>query len=267
MTTLSATTYLPSVQPVLSKFRSITLEEMDSVKLLDRFDKKFVFRYDELNTILNEAARKYRVLQIGDHREFVYRTLYFDTPEHRMYLDHHNRKLNRYKIRRRDYLTGDQTFFEIKFKTSKGRTRKKRIRVDRCKEKLCKAERKFIRLCTPYDPHQLLPKLQNQFSRVTLVHKDVPERSTIDFNLVFDANGKQAAFPSLVIAEIKQDRSSGFSDLEKIFRAHGILPMKLSKYCIGSVYMYDTLKYNRFKSKIITLNKLCNDSSYASVLT
>ena len=45
---------------------------------------------------------------------------------------HQNKKLNRYKIRQREYLISDISFFEIKFKSNKGRTIKKRIKTKNC---------------------------------------------------------------------------------------------------------------------------------------
>lgn len=255
-----------SLQHAVDAFEPVSLEEMDNVKLLDRFDRKFVFRIEKLGPVFRRARSKYRALQIDDHRIFDYHSLYYDTPDYRMYMDHHNRKLNRFKVRKREYLTSGIRFFEVKFKINKGRTRKKRIAVDNAHRVLCKEERKFLKKHTPYTADMLEPKLENRFSRITLVHNIDPERITIDFRLEFNTNGDQLAFPFLCIAEIKQDRNSGISDLEKFFKEYGILPMKFSKYCIGSILLDRTLKYNRFKQKLITLNKLCNDSSSASVL-
>nr|NQU92428.1 transporter [Bacteroidota bacterium] len=95
--------------------------------------------------------------------------------------------------------------------------------------------------------------------RVTLVHNAFPERITMDFDLRFLSNDRITEIPYLGIAEIKQDASSGTSDLEKIMRSLDIFPMKFSKYCMGSVLLDNTLKYNRFKTKLITLKKISND--------
>lgn len=242
----------------------ISLEEMDGVKLLDRFDRKFVFRIEKLMPALREVANNYRILTIDGRKIFRYHTLYYDTRDTKMYLDHHNRKLNRFKVRKRQYLSTGMVFFEIKFKTNKGRTKKKRIAVDNAHKVLCRNERKFLSKHTPYSFDQLVPRLNNYFSRITLVHKRSPERVTIDFQLVFSKHGRQLSYPQICIAEIKQDRNSGKSDLERSLKNHQILPMKFSKYCIGSALLDPSLKYNRFKQKLTTLNKLCNDNSFAT---
>ncbi|MFP4470151.1 MAG: polyphosphate polymerase domain-containing protein [Bacteroidales bacterium] len=265
MTTSGNQAEVKSVAPFLGDFNPISLEEMEDVELLDRFDKKFVFRFEYFEKALRRASVHYRVLQIGDHREFDYETLYYDTDVHRMYLDHHNRKLNRFKVRRREYLTTGIRFLEVKIKSNKGRTRKKRMETANAHKAFTHQEAKFIHKHTGLNPDELEPKLANKFRRITLVHRTEPERITIDYNLNFRANGRGFSLPDVVIAEIKQDRSSGLADMERIFRQLHILPMKFSKYCVGSAMLYKALKYNRFKTKLLTLNKMCNDSSLASV--
>ena len=246
-------------------FSPISLVEVDSVKLQDRFDRKFVFNLQLLPGILHQAHKDYRILMINGKRVFDYKTQYYDTPGFEMYLDHHNRKLNRFKVRKREYLTTRQVFFEIKFKTNKGRTRKKRIEINNAKLPLRKKARNFLKKHTPYDHKNLEPKVLNLFSRITLVNKSSAERVTIDLDLKYQLNGSDVNLPFITIVEIKQGKSSGISKLERILRDNNITPFKISKYCIGSMLTDKSLKYNRFKNKLITLNKLSNDTDYTSV--
>ena len=253
------------IQQVCKVFSPISLAEMDQVKLLDRFDKKFVMHANRLPGILRHAVEHYRILKINANRIFEYQTQYYDTPNHGMYLDHHNRKLNRLKVRKREYVSTRQVFFELKFKTNKGQTRKKRIEIDNPGSKLCKPERKFLKKNTRYVHKDIEPKILNRFSRITLVSNLSAERVTIDFDLKYQINGSSVDLPFLSIIEIKQGRSSGISKLEWILRDYNIAPFKISKYCIGSILLDKSLKYNRFKNKLFTLNNLSNDNSYASV--
>lgn len=252
-----------AVHHAVQNFEAISLEAMDSVKLMNRFDKKFVFSTLQLPEVLNEASRCYKVLQIGDQRVFDYASLYFDTVGYRMYSDHHNQKQNRFKVRKREYLNSQQVFLEIKYKTNKGQTRKKRIETENRNKDFVKEEKRFIKSITPYRGKMLYPALHNRFSRITLVHKKQSERVTIDMNLDYRFAGKNKGLPLLTIAEIKQDRSSGISDIERIFKNHRILPMNFSKYCMGMVLLNPKVKYNRFKEKYLKIKKLSNDGSYA----
>lgn len=254
-----------SLQPVIQGFSPVSLEAMDKVAFMDRFDKKFVFHSSKLPLILQKLQHNYSVLEIDQHRFFEYSTLYYDTSGYEMFLWHHNRKLTRMKVRKREYLTTGQMYFEIKKKNNKGKTRKKRITTDNLHKVLSKEEKKFICRQTPFKPGELEPKLTNRFTRVTLTNNDFPERITIDFNVRYRMNSQSAVLHNIAIVEIKMDAGSGKSAIERILLESGISPMKFSKYCIGSVLLDKKLKYNRFKTKIITLQKISNDGKFASV--
>lgn len=254
-----------SLQPVIQNFSPVTLDSMDKIAFMDRFDKKFVFHFSILPTILLRSQQHYSILEINDHRLFDYMTLYYDTPSADMYLSHHNKKLTRFKVRKREYLTTGQIFFEIKKKSNKGKTRKKRIVTSNHHKSLDKAEKKFVVKHTPYKPDDLEHKLTNHFTRITLAHKTLPERVTIDYNIRFRSNSTKSMLNHVVIAEIKVDAGASKSDIEKILSTFNVNPTKISKYCIGSVLLNKKLKYNRFKAKLITLNKISNDTIFASV--
>jgi hypothetical protein len=247
----------------LPDFDPVTLEEMDQVKLMDRFDKKFLFPVHKLQEVLSAISKSYRVLQINEKRIMSYTSMYYDTLGFVMYNDHHNRKLNRFKIRKREYLDSGDVFLEIKFKSNKGRTRKKRIEISNRHMAFCKDEKKFIKKLTPYRPKMLYPSINNNFERITLVHKSSPERVTLDLNLTYRMGEKNAQLASLCVAEIKQSRNAGTSDIEHVFRQNRILPMNFSKYCMGLIMVNPSIKYNRFKQKFIQLKKINNDSGYA----
>lgn len=257
------TTAVVLARDVIPEFDAISLEEMDQVKLMDRFDKKFVFSIEKLQAVLDAATCHYRILQIYNQRIMAYTSMYYDTPGFAMFNDHHNRKLNRYKIRKREYLNSGEVFLEIKIKSNKGRTRKKRIRIANRHAAFCKDEKKFIKKTTPYRPKILYPALNNNFKRITLVHKSKPERVTLDLDLSYNMAGKSAGIPALCVAEIKQSRASGVSNIERIFRNNSILQNNFSKYCMGLVMMKPGIKYNRFKQQLLQLKKINNDSGYA----
>ena len=68
---------------------------------------------------------------------------------------------------------------------------------------------------------------------------------------------------SLVIAELKQESLDRNSPFYKLMKKERIRPYRLSKYCIGSVEIYgeEVLKFNRFKKKLLFLNKINHDNS------
>ena len=118
-----------SLLPFLSKMSPITLGEMDDIKLMNRIDTKYVCTQAVLEKVLDDARQYYLVLENCGSRIADYNTLYYDTETYRMYLDHHNQRLTRNKVRTRTYLSSDDTYLEIKRKTNRGRTKKKRIPI------------------------------------------------------------------------------------------------------------------------------------------
>ena len=251
-----------NISHIVDQFAAISLKEMDGVKLMNRTDTKFIFNIEQLTAILNKAKSMYNALQIENKRILDYKTLYFDTEDLLMYNLHQNGKLNRYKIRHREYLISNISFLEIKFKNNKERTIKKRIKRKVIEEQLAEKSEAFIEKHTKFDPKSLKPVLYNKFSRITLAHKTAKERITIDLNLAYEKGDKNKDLPFLVIAEVKQEGFSNLSDFIKILRSERIQPTGMSKYCVGTVLMNNDIKYNRFKTKLLTLNKLSNDKQF-----
>ena len=118
------------INSILSKFEPITLEEMDSVKLMERTDTKYVFPVSELPGILEGMISQYRLLDINNVRNQRYESLYYDTNDFLLYNKHLIGKPDRYKIRFRRYLdSAGLTYFEIKHKNNKRTTTKKRTKM------------------------------------------------------------------------------------------------------------------------------------------
>jgi len=249
----------------LSTFKTISLSEMDGVKLMNRTDTKFVFASSSLIDILGELSEKYKVLEIEDKRASAYHTVYFDTDQLKFYTQHQNGKLNRHKVRMRKYVNSDLCFLEVKFKNNKGRTIKNRIKKKKLTNKFSEESVKFIQKYAHIDSLDLSEKLWNKFTRITMVQKEAKERITIDINLEFGNNKRKLEVPELIIAEVKQEKYNVHSDFIQVMRKWHIKPMRMSKYCIGSVLLNGNLKdnnyregfkYNRFKEKVLTINKL-----------
>jgi len=248
---------MEQLHPILQRWDPITLAEMDAVALLNRTDTKFVFNTDLYPSLLETLSKHYRVLEVNNSRISNYRSLYFDTHDFAFYNKHHNGGLNRYKVRMRKYLGSDLTFFEVKFKTNKGRTDKKRIRIADLSETLPEEAAQFVRDTYPsLSPESLVPKLWNSFSRITLVHRSQPERITLDSALAYQFEQQHKPVNNLAIAEVKQERINMQSDFVKAIRAAGVRPNGMSKYGIGCVLLYPDLRYNNFKPRLRTINKV-----------
>lgn len=248
------------IEEILKDFHPISLDEMDSVKMMNRTDNKFFFRASLLQEILLKAKNKYRVLEINKIRQFNYTSTYFDTPGLFFYYEHINERYNRYKIRQRKYVETGTEFFEVKFKTNKNKTLKSRIE-NTTSSILNEATEKFLRKKTPFHNGMIIPVLKNDFIRITLVNNALTERATLDFNLSFDKEGKCTDFSGIGIAEVKQDENSGESDLMAILKELGIRPGGISKYCLGVATLVNDVKINSIKPKLNKIKKIQDDFS------
>ena len=159
----------------------------------------------------------------------------------------------------RKYSDIEITLYGNKYEIHKFLTNKNRIKRGKIEEDISKKSKQFINTNTPYHSENLETKLWNQFSRLTLVQKKMNERLTIDTNLQFIKDSKVHKLPFLVIAEVKRSRFSGYSDFINMLNEERIKPTGMSKYCLGMILLDKNLKYNRFKRKLLTLNKMSHD--------
>lgn len=251
-----------SIRRLVGRFAPISLGEMDAVALQNRTDTKYLLSDAQLLQALRALAGQYRALAIEGVRLNAYETLYFDTPDFALYLQHHAGKLNRYKVRSRRYVVTDQSFLEVKLKTNKDRTVKRRLPTDSLATSCTPELAGFVAANVPGPAGGLEPKLWNAFTRITLVSRAHPERVTIDLDLSFRAGGREIELPGVAIVEVKQDgvdRDSGFI---KQLHAAAIQPTSFSKYCIGVSLLYPQVKHNRFKPKLRLVQKLIGDHEH-----
>tara|TARA_B110000881_G_C18562497_1_gene510654 strand:+ start:1022 stop:1762 length:741 start_codon:yes stop_codon:yes gene_type:complete len=241
----------------LSSFDKISLDEMNGVSLMKRVDTKFILSESQLLKVFSKIQKDYKVLEIDNERLMQYSTLYFDTQNKKCFKEHHNGKLNRYKIRMRKYLVSDLCFLEVKKKNNLGVTNKTRKQIKDFETILSSDSKEFI-YNSQINDLLLEPALYNNFNRITLVNKNYPERVTIDTNLSFKSADKEKIFDNLVVIEIKQEGKRLNTVMNKALKLMSILPTNFSKYCLGITNTFDNIKSNRFKEINLKINKLNN---------
>jgi len=245
----------PAASDTIGSMQPISLSEMDSVALMNRVDTKFVLGLRHLDTMLAKIHDQYRVLEVAGVRRSPYATLYYDTADLQCYRHHHNGKTNRRKFRMRKYLASDCSFLEVKAKNNKGRTDKRRVSIPDIEETLSPDSAKFLRSVVG-SPLDLQPQMWTYFSRTTLVARESVERVTLDWELDFHSPEGDRKLPSVVIAEIKQEFDDRSSPVRMALREMGIRPMRVSKYCLGAALLKPGLKSNRFKRKLLKIEKI-----------
>ena len=249
---------LGQIENIVKEFEQIGLNKMDQVQLMNRVDTKFVFTQNHLINILPSLIKHYYILQVKGTLISKYESLYYDHTSLDFYFNHHRKKLDRYKIRYRKYLSSDITFLEVKHKKN-GRTDKKRIRVDDLNYEMTPEHAQFIS-DSGISKKELIPTLLNSFSRITFVSKKLDERLTLDLNLAFEWKDNKESIDNIIIAELKQNKSQRNSPFYQLMKSNQLRPLRISKYCIGIIKMYgkSNIKYNRFKKKLLKIKKLQN---------
>ena len=235
---------------ILAEFGSVSLEETAEVNLMNRIDRKYWFHVSQLNELLKKSLPFYSILEINGERLMKYETTYFDTVDDKMYLTHHNQKLNRYKVRRRNYVTSATGFFEVKLKTNRRRTVKERIETPVNGVDISPKEIEFLSATAPFQDANLQPVLHNRFYRLTLIHKEKKDRCTIDIKPVFRNDFGEVCLEDLVVFELKKGQSIQSSPMVALLREMKIRQRGLSKYCTGRAILEPELKRNSFKPRL-----------------
>jgi len=247
-----------SFETALSLFNSHGLKDLDAANLMNRVDSKFILPLAFLPNLLFQLRKCYSVLEINSSRISSYHNQYFDTPNMALYHDHHNGKLNRYKVRRRRYLDTDTEFLEVKLKNNKKRTIKSRIKLSGQADEYARCA-KFIDEAMQMHANSLDISQQGGYKRIALANEAQAERLTLDFDLWFqDRRGNNnVKLPGFFIAELKQNKKSKRSPFYQIMSANNIFPTAFSKYCIGCALLYNSsIKSNRFKPILSQIEKL-----------
>ncbi|MHC1782568.1 MAG: polyphosphate polymerase domain-containing protein [Anaerolineaceae bacterium] len=239
-----------------ARFEPISLKEMVNVSLLNRVDTKFVITNGQLLKALAALQHDYWMLEVNGIRLNKYQTLYFDTPNFALFKDHINDRPERYKVRVREYTDTHLSFLEVKHHTRKDRTIKDRMCTPQPVLAMNSDMDKWLQGVSPLDGAELEPKLWNSFTRITLVSKHCRERVTLDIDLSFSKDHHPLHLDGLAIAEVKMDAAGASSLFLAQMRALRIRARGFSKYALGVGLLYDRVKKNSLKPKLLFVERM-----------
>lgn len=242
---------------IIKQFNHITLVDLDKVKLQNRVDKKYEFQLSQLENLLELLKSEYDVEEIIGEIAPFYKSHYFDTKNYQNYRQHLIGKGERHKVRIRNYVSSDLYFLEVK-KKHQGRTVKSRIALDEYEKSLSNKSHDFISSQLTNFNQQLTSVLEINYNRIAFTNKARTDRVTLDINLAFQHNDEKISLEQIVIAEHKQLKVSHNSYFYKCIKCLQIRNIRISKYCTGMILKHPFLKYNRFKEKLLYVNKLTN---------
>ncbi len=214
----------------------IGLDELvQQAELLTRVDRKYVVRLSEMSALFSSVPAGTRVLQIGDQRDFGYRSTYLDTPDFRSFHTSGRSHRHRWKVRGRSYLDSGDSWLETKTAGPRGRTTKTRIvHDDPLHHGISPAGAAFVsgRL-GPELTDALRPVLTTTYRRTTLLLPQSRTRVTIDVELAWTAvgSGRSLRRPGLAVVETKTGSTP--SVVDRHMWSSGHRPVRISKYGVG----------------------------------
>jgi len=242
--------------PSFNHFQPVSLTELERLNFSERLDSKSIFPARVLTQLFEQLPAHYHILELHGRRIFRYESLYFDTPDFKLFNDHHRGLGHRHKIRYRTYTDSNTTFFEIKTKNNIGRNHKLRAPVAAMQVPLPDALKEIVRSETTLNPDTLLPTLSVALNRITLIHRDGSEKVTFDTDIHFKFNGNSKHLEGIAITEVKQKKFNPESPFFLLQHRLGIRPASVSKYCLGISMLHKPAKANRFKEGLHRLEKI-----------
>lgn len=257
---------MENLSDILNRFSSLSLKDLEEIKLLNRTDLKYTFSENQLSSVLTLLKPHYDVLEIDQKKQISYQTKYYDTPDFKLYHAHHQGKLNRYKVRYRLYENHTEGYLEVKYKNNKGRTIKSRVQQNSEPIYIDPLLSEQLKNIPGLIAERLFPAIDVSYQRLTLIDKQRTEKITFDTHLTFKYNHHIEKIPDLVIAEIKQSQksTSGFIDIMKQLQ---IKNTSISKYCLGLYLNEEKVKKNNFKTSFSSIHRITLNYSHDSITT
>jgi len=245
----------------LNQFAPIEVSDYAGMDFADLKETKFILSAKKLKNILDEIKDKYYVLEIKGNRILKCTSEYYDTEDYKLYMAYHNGSGNRYLIKNDEIEGVKNSSIKIKFKSNKGE-------ISKVKQKTKDSDfeniqiKEFVQENTPFNADVLKKMLKNSFYRIVLIHKNTIEKITIDIDMILSNSHENLKLPYLAIVEVKQEKLSLFSDFIVSLRKLNIQKTSISKYCMGVALLNKDVKKNKYKSKLLAIGKINDNSPY-----
>jgi hypothetical protein len=244
------------LEALAAGFTPILLDQMDAVALLDRTDTKFLMTSAQLLQALAHLQADYSLLAVNERRLIHYRSLYYDTPDFELYRAQVNGNAERCKVRSREYTDSQLSFLEVKQRTRKNRTVKARLLTSHPAARLDSELENWLENISSLDASALEIKLCTTFTRITLVSTCRCERVTLDTELAFYTGDRWVRLDGIAVAELKTNAARADSPFIAEIRAQRIRQQGFSKYAVGVALLYDQVKKNALKPRLLWLGKI-----------
>lgn len=234
----------------LAALRPVSLAELEQTAALQtRVDRKYVVPREVVDHLVRELAggpEPAWVLEIDGARSFAYESVYFDTPDLRLYLAAARNRPRRAKVRTRTYVDSGLCVLEVKTRDARGRTVKHRQVHEAARANALAGDaQEFLATFEALADVRtdLVPALVTRFRRTTLLAGAA--RATVDTDLSMEStDGALAELTGAALVETKS--AGGPSVVDRLLWAAHHRPVRVSKYGAGLGAVHADLPHNRW---------------------
>lgn len=245
----------------LGEFESHGLASAAEDLMSDRQDAKYLMPVSLLPSFIEGLRSEFTVLEHSGSRCFTYENTYLDTAQLDCFLQHHNGRLERIKLRHRRYRESETAFLDLKRKNNKRRTLKSRVP--------CADGQESFFIDSELLPRELRsakwsPSLDVNYRRISLWNPVTADRLTIDFDIRYQSPDGQrsATISQIFVAELKRQGKLSSSRFYREAKTFSYLPTSFSKYCVGLLLTNNMpKKTNNFKPLLRRLRRYGIESS------
>jgi hypothetical protein len=225
---ISVPTDVGDVRAALEAFTVAVLPHQGQ-HLLTRVDVKFELPRLRLPALLNRLADSHTLLRAAGHLAASYATIYFDTDDRRLLIDHLRGRRPRHKLRVRHYLDRELSFLEVKTKTAGNRTVKLRRGRAYGGNGLSAEEQRWAAGHTGIS-QPFTASGWTTCQRLTLLGSTSEARVTVDLNVALGTASGARSLRETALIEVKLARAHGDPGLLRVLRGAGARELNLSKY-------------------------------------
>lgn len=201
---------------------------------------------DPAAELLGCFGEDWQVVEVFGQRSTDYCSAYFDDENFGLFHDHVKGRRLRYKVRTRRYSNSPDQMLEVKLKSGRGATDKRRMaRNGSVGSELTTEERQWVTdIVRGAYGHRTVGPLHHalalQYTRRTLVNPVTFERLTVDTGLI--ANGETSAAAPVggaVVIEVKSIDWHG--QTVRRLQQRSLRPIRFSKYCAALASLHPDL--------------------------
>lgn len=239
----------PNLTGLVAQASPVALADLEArAALLTRRDRKYLVPWLDVQRLVSRLGARYHVLEIDGARAFGYQSVYFDTPDLESYLAAARRRPHRFKVRTRAYLESRTCQLEIKTRSGRGRTVKRRVAHPFADSgRLGGGGLDFVAGCPliGQTAGELRPVLTTSYRRATLL-LDAGARVTIDVDLCSEGpDGRRVALPGTAVVETKS--AGAPTEVDHLLWRLGHRPIKVSKFGTSLSVLYPDLPSNKWR--------------------